>query len=87
MHRFGPSFKTVNHHMRGMNLDLTDEEAAALRELLRQTIGGDPFPLSPRLRPYKAILGKIEQKPALEPLPPPKPPGEPSMALRKKRRR
>jgi hypothetical protein len=43
-----------------MNLDLSDEETAALRELLRQTIEGDRFPLSPRLRAYKAILAKID---------------------------
>jgi hypothetical protein len=27
---------------------------------LRTTIDGDRFPLSPRLRPYKAILAKID---------------------------
>jgi hypothetical protein len=62
-------------------------ETAALRQLLRQTIDGDRFPLSPRLRPYKAILAKIDPQKPRDPLPPPKPPGEPSMVLKKKRRR
>jgi hypothetical protein len=33
-----------------MNLDLTDEEAAALIRLLRGTIDGDRYPLSPASR-------------------------------------
>jgi hypothetical protein len=71
-----------------MNLDLTDDETAALRALLRQTIEGDRFPLVPRLRPYKALLAKFDPPPPQRaPLPPPKAPGTPSILLRKKRRR
>jgi hypothetical protein len=77
----------VNHHIRSMNLDLTDEEAVALRELLRRTIDGDRFPLSPRMRPYRAILAKIEPTLAVEPLPAPKPSARPSSLLTRKRRR
>ncbi len=33
-----------------MGLDLTDDEKAALIELLRGTIDRDRFPLSPRVR-------------------------------------
>jgi len=69
-----------------MNLDLSDAETAALRELLRQTIDGDRFPMAPRLRPYKAILEKIDPPKPREPLPPLKPRGEPSLLLRRKRR-
>jgi hypothetical protein len=42
-----------------MVLDLSDDEAAALSQLLRRTIAGDPYPLSPRLAPLKAILTKL----------------------------
>ena len=76
-------------HISNMNLDLTDAETSALRTLLRQTIDGDRFPLSPRLRPYKAILAKIDPttvRPAPAPLPPPKA-YVPSTVLAKKRRR
>lgn len=57
-------------HIRKMNVGLTDAETAALRTLLRQTIDADRFPLSPRLRPYKAILAKIDRvpPPSLSPL-------------------
>jgi hypothetical protein len=41
-----------------------------------------------RIKSLRAILAKLAPPPTWpEPLPPPKPPGEPSMALRKKRRR
>jgi hypothetical protein len=42
-----------------MVLDLSDDEAAALAQLLRRTINNDPYPLSPRLAPLKAILAKL----------------------------
>jgi hypothetical protein len=48
-----------------MVLDLSDDEAAALAQLLRRTINDDPYPLSPRLVPLKAILAKLDP-----PLPP-----------------
>jgi hypothetical protein len=43
-----------------MTLDLTDEEQAALIELLRRAIDEARYPLSPRLDPLKAILEKLE---------------------------
>jgi hypothetical protein len=68
--------------------DLTDDDKAALIELLRETIERDRFPLSPRVRRLRAILAKLAPPaPRPEPLPAPKPPGERSMALTKKRRR
>jgi hypothetical protein len=68
--------------------DLTDDDKAVLVELLRETIAADRFPLSPRVRSFKAILARLDPPaPRPEPLPPPKPPGERSMALAKKRRR
>jgi hypothetical protein len=55
-----------------MMLDLTEEETDALARLLRGTIDGDRYPLSPRVQTLKAILAKIQAEPAHEPLPPPK---------------
>jgi hypothetical protein len=71
-----------------MPLDLDNSERAALVELLRDTIATDRFLMSPRIRRLKAILAKLDP-PTLppEPLPPPEPPGERSMALAKRRRR
>ena len=53
-----------------MTLDLTDEETEALARLLRQTIGDDRYPLSPRVQLLKAILGKLRPEPTRVPLPP-----------------
>jgi hypothetical protein len=70
-----------------MPADLTDADLAAIAQLLRETIAADRFPLSPRVRRWQAILDKLEP-PAPKPEPPPlKPPGTPSRALAKKRRR
>jgi hypothetical protein len=55
-----------------MNLDLSDDEAAALVALLTRTVADDRYPLSPRVRTLKAILAKIRPEPVREPLPPPK---------------
>jgi hypothetical protein len=55
-----------------MQLDLTDDELAALTRLLKRTLDTDRFPLSPRLYPLRAILEKIEPPPPREPRPPPK---------------
>jgi hypothetical protein len=67
--------------------DLTEDDKAVLVELLRETIERDRFPLSPRIKRLRAILAKLDppaRRP--EPLPPPKPPGERSTVLAKKRR-
>jgi|HubBroStandDraft_4_1064222.scaffolds.fasta_scaffold08045_4 hypothetical protein len=72
-----------------MPLDLTDDERAALIELLLlRSIENDRFPLSPRIKRLRAILAKfgIEYSPA-EPLPPPKPSVEPSWRMARKQRR
>jgi hypothetical protein len=55
-----------------MVLDLSDDEAAALAQLLRRTINDDPYPLSPRLVPLKAILARLN---------PPQPPSGPTLPL------
>jgi hypothetical protein len=65
-----------------MPADLTDADKATIAALLRATIAADRFPLSPRVRRWKAILDKLEPPPPKrEPLPPLKPAGEPSMVV------
>jgi hypothetical protein len=53
-----------------MHLDLTDEETAALTKELHDIVGSDRYPLSPRIRTLRAILGKLRPEPVREPLPP-----------------
>jgi len=68
--------------------ELDDADKAILIALLKATIAADRYPLSPRVRALKRVLDKLDRpRRASEPLPPPKPPGERSMALAKKRRR
>jgi hypothetical protein len=70
-----------------MTLDLTEEEAAALAQLLRRAINEDRYPLSPRLAPLKAILAKVDPpQPPSEPLPPLRASDAPSAAGRRRRR-
>jgi hypothetical protein len=46
-----------------MQLDLTDEEAAALLSLLNRVIADDRYPLSPRIRLLRAIRAKLPGAP------------------------
>jgi len=55
-----------------MNLELSDEEAAALTQELHDIVENDRYPFSPRIRALRAILVKLRPEPAHEPLPPPK---------------
>jgi hypothetical protein len=64
--------KGSSPHINGINIDLTDEETAALLRELDGTIANDRYFLSPRIQTLKAILSKIRPEPAREPLPPPK---------------
>jgi hypothetical protein len=43
-----------------MTLDLTDDEAAALAQHLRQALDDHRYPYAPRPDPPKAILAKLE---------------------------
>jgi hypothetical protein len=54
-----------------MNLELTEEEAAALLRELNDIIDGDRYFLSLRIKTLKAIRAKIRPEPVCEPLPPP----------------
>ena len=79
---------SIASHNSAMTPDLADDDKAILAALLRETIAADRFPLSPRVRSLKAILAKLDPPaPRSEPIPPPKPPGERSVVLARKRRR
>ena len=67
--------------------DLTDADLDTLAKLLRDMIAADRFPLSPRVRRWKAILDKLEPPAPRSELPPLKPLGQPRMAIAKKRGR
>jgi hypothetical protein len=70
-----------------MVLDLSDDEAAALSQLLRRTINDDPYPLSPRLVPLKAILARLDPpRPPSGSSPPLQARDAPSSAGRRRRR-
>jgi hypothetical protein len=53
-----------------MNLELSDEEAAALIKELADITRNDRYPFSPRIQTLRAILGKPKPEPVREPLPP-----------------
>jgi hypothetical protein len=53
-----------------MQLDLDDDEAAALIRALDRLIRDDRYPLAPRIRVLRAILAKLRPEP---PAPPPRP--------------
>jgi hypothetical protein len=55
-----------------MNLDLTDEEAAALIRELREITDSDRYQFSERIRTLTTILSKLRPEPARQPLPPPR---------------
>jgi hypothetical protein len=70
-----------------MTLELSDDETAALAQLLRRTIDDDPYPFWPRLAPLKAILAKIEPPQPRPELSPPLSAYDAPSAVRQRRRR
>jgi hypothetical protein len=72
-----------------MNPNLTDEDRTDLAQFLRQAIDANRFPFSSKVRRLKELLVKLDPIPApiVTPYPAPKPPGQPSHLLAKKRRR
>ena len=69
-----------------MNLDLTDEEPAALARRLREALDYARYPFAPRLDPLKAILAKLDPpKPQPEQLPPRKAGVAPSVGRGRRR--
>jgi hypothetical protein len=66
--------------------DMNPAEMATVAQLLREAIERDPFPLSPRVRQLRSILGKLApEQPRPQPYPAPKPSAEPSLLYRKLR--
>jgi hypothetical protein len=55
-----------------MNLELPDEQTAALLRELDRIIADDRYPLSPRIVTLKTIRAKLRPEPIREPLPPTK---------------
>ena len=70
-----------------MNLDLTDEETAALLGELDGLIDGDRYFMSPRVKTLRAIRAKMRLEPVREPLTPPPKQYAPPRATAKQRRR
>jgi hypothetical protein len=64
-----------------MQLDLTDEEAAALVRELNAIIDNDRYPLSPRIRMLRGIRAKLPGAP------PPPPPARPPTPKKRDRGR
>ena len=59
-------------HIGAMNLELSNEAAAAPTKELHEVVENDRYPFSPRIRTLRGILAKLRPEPAREPLPPPK---------------
>jgi hypothetical protein len=70
-----------------MNLELTDEEAAALLRGLDGLIDGERYFLSPRIKTLRTIRAKLRPEPVREPMPPPPRRYEPPRATAAQRRR
>jgi hypothetical protein len=72
-----------------MPVEFTEDDNAALIDLLRSTIATDPFPLSPRIRKLRAILAKLDPGPSRPTALPaaPNPRSRQGAVLAKKRRR
>jgi len=70
-----------------MNLELTDDEAAALLKELDDIIDGDRYFLSSRIKTLKAIRAKIRPEPVRTSLPPPPKRYESPRATARQRRR
>lgn len=68
-------------------IEIEEDERPALVAFLRDAIAADRFPLAPRWRLIESVLAKLDPQPPRSALPPLKPPGEPSVVLRKMRGR
>jgi hypothetical protein len=54
-------------HIGAMNLDLSDEETAALTRELHNIVENDRYPFSPRNRTLRGMLAKLRPEPVREP--------------------
>jgi hypothetical protein len=68
-----------------MNIDLTEQETAALLRKLDAIVASDRYFLSPRIQTLKSIRSKIRPEPAREPLPPLKRYDPPRVGARRRR--
>jgi hypothetical protein len=68
-----------------MSLNLSEEEAAALTQELRNIVENDRYPFSPRVRTLSAVLNKLSPEPVRKPLPPPKVYAPPSKGRHRRR--
>jgi hypothetical protein len=68
------------------NLDLSDDEAAALTKELHDIVENDRYPFSPRIRTLRAILAKLRPEPVRRPFPPLKVYAPPSKGRYRRRR-
>ena len=82
----GTRHKKLMRPHAGQDLDLTDEQAAALLRELDHTIAGDRYFLSPRIRTLTAIRDKLRPPPVRGPLPPLKVYAPPRAKARQRRR-
>jgi hypothetical protein len=69
------------------NLELTEDEAAALIKELHDIIERDRYPFSERIRTLEAILNKLRPEPVREPLPARKVYAPPRATSARRRRR
>jgi hypothetical protein len=53
-------------HIAAMNLDLSDEEAAALTQELHDIVENARYPFSPRIHTLGAILAKLRLEPGAQ---------------------
>jgi hypothetical protein len=53
----------LSSHIGSMNLELSDEQAAALEKELRNIVENDRYPFSPRIRNLREILQMIRPEP------------------------
>lgn len=74
-------------HTLGMAAELTDADKEILAALLREILAADTIAaITSTVQRLRAVLDKLDPQPVREVMPPPKPPGEPSWAARKRRR-
>lgn len=77
---------SILDHIRGMSLNLSDDEIEALLAYARDKFEDERYPFAPALRPVRDVLAKIDPKPKPEP-PAPKKPYVPSLLMVRKKRR
>ena len=67
--------------------ELSEDETRTLIDYARRKFAEDRRPLSPSLRPVRAIMDKLDPKPEPQPLSEPTKRVEPSWRMARKRRR